>query len=81
LWLLVVGLAIAYVDVLRMGGKPATYQSVRLQKACSDLERVKPGALATLRSAMEQDPQALTAVMAHKGAKRVAGLIAAIARE
>jgi hypothetical protein len=69
------------VDVLRMGGKPATYQSVRLQKACSDLERVKPGALATLRSAVEQDPQALTEVMAHKGTKRVDGLIAAIARE
>jgi Ti-type conjugative transfer relaxase TraA len=74
-------LAIAYVDVLRMDGKPATYQTVRLQKACSDLERVKPGALATLRSAMEQDPQALTAVMAHKGTKRVGGMIAAIARE
>jgi hypothetical protein len=73
--------AVAYEDVGRMDGKPATYQTARFDKARRDLKRVRPGAIATLRSAMEHDPQAIIRAMALQGPKRVDGLIAAIARE
>ena len=53
---------------------------MRLDNASQSMERLQPGAIATLRSAMEHDPQALAA-MTLKGPKCADGLIAAIARE
>jgi Ti-type conjugative transfer relaxase TraA len=73
--------AIAYADVARMDGKPATYQAARFKAATESLDRLQPGTVATLRSALKHDLQARVDTTTIKGPKRVDVLVAAIARE
>ncbi len=72
---------IAYLDVARMDGKAAVYQTARLDKAGQDLERVKPGTLATLQSALKHSLETRVATAKLRGDKRVDVLDAAIENE